>query len=249
MKYGHFDNEKREYVIDRVDLPTSWTNYLGLENTCAVVNHTAGGYMFYKSPEYHRITRFHGNSIPMDRPGHYVYIRDNEDADYWSISWQPVGKSLDQASYRCRHGLSYTTYECDYKDIHASQTLLIPLKEDVELWDVKLKNTGNTERSLSVFSYCEFSFHHVMIDNQNFQMSLYCSGSDYADGIIENDLFYEEFGYQYFTSNVTPDGFDSLRDSFLGMYHSESNPVAVEKGVCSSSAEKGNNHCGALMKQ
>lgn len=249
MKYGHFDNEKREYVIDRVDLPTSWTNYLGLENTCVVVNHTAGGYMFYKSPEYHRITRFHGNSIPMDRPGHYVYVRDNEDADYWSISWQPVGKPLDKAAYRCRHGLSYSVYECGYKDIQASQTLFVPLSEDVELWDIKLKNTGTKKRSLSIFSYCEFSFHHVMIDNQNFQMSLYCSGSDYADGIIENDLFYEEFGYQYFASDVTPDGFDSVRDAFLGMYRSESNPIAVERGTCSGSAEKGNNHCGALMKE
>ena len=78
MRYGHFDNEHREYVIEKVDLPTSWTNYLGVENLAVVVNHTAGGYSFYKSPEYHRITRFHGNSIPMDRPGYYVYIRDNE---------------------------------------------------------------------------------------------------------------------------------------------------------------------------
>ena len=74
MQYGHFDNEKREYVIDRVDLPTSWTNYLGVKDMCAVVNHTAGGYLFYKSPEYHRITRFRGNAVPMDRPGHYVYV-------------------------------------------------------------------------------------------------------------------------------------------------------------------------------
>ena len=74
MQYGHFDNEKREYVIDRVDLPVSWTNYLGVKDMCVVVNHTAGGYMFYQTPEYHRITRFRGNSIPMDRPGHYVYI-------------------------------------------------------------------------------------------------------------------------------------------------------------------------------
>ena len=81
MRYGHFDNEKREYVIDRVDIPTSWTNYLGVEDMCAVVNHTAGGYLFYKTPEYHRITRFRGNSIPMDRPGHYVYIRDDESRD------------------------------------------------------------------------------------------------------------------------------------------------------------------------
>lgn len=98
MQYGHFDNKKREYVIDRIDLPVSWTNYLGVKDTCVVVNHTAGGYMFYQSPEYHRVTRFRGNAVPMDRPGHYVYIRDNEDGDYWSISWQPVGKPLDQAS-------------------------------------------------------------------------------------------------------------------------------------------------------
>lgn len=248
MKYGHFDNEKREYVIDRVDLPTSWTNYLGVERLCTVINHTAGGYTFYKTPEYHRVTRFRGNAVPMDRPGHYVYIRDNDSKDYWSISWQPVGKSLDEASYRCRHGLSYSVYECDYSKIKASQTMLIPRGDDVELWDVKIKNEDSVPRNLSVFSYCEFSFHHIMIDNQNFQMSLYCAGSSYDEGIIEYDLFYEEFGYQYFTADFNPDGYDCLRDKFLGLYHTEDNPVAVINGQCSSSHELGNNHCGSLQK-
>ena len=248
MMYGHFDNEKREYVIDRVDLPVSWTNYLGVKDLCVVVNHTAGGYMFYQSPEYHRVTRFRGNAVPMDRPGHYVYLRDAEDGDYWSISWQPVGKPLDQAKYTCRHGMSYTTYECDYKGIKASQTLMVPMDDAVELWDVRLKNTTDKERRISVFSYCEFSFHHIMIDNQNFQMSLYCAGSSYDENIIEYDLFYEEFGYQYFTSNVTPDGFECLRDSFLGAYRTEDNPIAVEHGTCSGSHELGNNHCGSLQK-
>ena len=248
MQYGHFDNEKREYVIDRVDLPVSWTNYLGVKDLCVVVNHTAGGYMFYQSPEDHRVTRFRGNAVPMDRPGHYVYLRDAEDGDYWSISWQPVGKSLDQAKYTCRHGMSYTTYECDYKGIKASQTLMVPMDDAVELWDVRLKNTTDKERRISVFSYCEFSFHHIMIDNQNFQMSLYCAGSSYDENIIEYDLFYEEFGYQYFTLNVTPDGFDCLRDSFLGAYRTEDNPIAVERGTCSGSHELGNNHCGSLQK-
>lgn len=248
MQYGYFDNEKREYVIERVDLPVSWTNYLGVKDLCVVVNHTAGGYMFYQSPEYHRVTRFRGNAVPMDRPGHYVYLRDAEDGDYWSISWQPVGKPLDQAKYTCRHGMSYTTYECDYKGIKASQTLMVPMDDAVELWDVRLKNTTDKERRLSVFSYCEFSFHHIMIDNQNFQMSLYCAGSSYEENIIEYDLFYEEFGYQYFTSNVMPDGFDCLRDSFLGAYRTESNPIAVERGTCSGSHELGNNHCGSLQK-
>ena len=248
MQYGHFDNEKREYVIDRVDLPVSWTNYLGVKDLCVVVNHTAGGYMFYQSPEYHRVTRFRGNAVPMDRPGHYVYLRDAKDGDYWSISWQPVGKPLDQAKYTCRHGMSYTTYECDYKGIKASQTLMVPMDDAVELWDVRLKNTTDKERRISVFSYCEFSFHHIMIDNQNFQMSLYCAGSSYDENIIEYDLFYEELGYQYFTSNVTPDGFDCLRDSFLGAYRTEDNPIAVEHGTCSGSHELGNNHCGSLQK-
>ena len=204
--------------------------------------------MFYQSPEYHRVTRFRGNAVPMDRPGHYVYLRDAEDGDYWSISWQPVGKPLNQAKYTCRHGMSYTTYECDYKGIKASQTLMVPMDDAVELWDVRLKNTTDKERRLSVFSYCEFSFHHIMIDNQNFQMSLYCAGSSYDENIIEYDLFYEEFGYQYFASNVTPDGFDCLRDSFLGAYRTEDNPIAVECGTCSGSHELGNNHCGSLQK-
>lgn len=248
MQYGHFDNEKREYVIDRVDLPTSWTNYLGVEDMCVVVNQTAGGYMFYKSPEYHRVTRFRANAVPMDRPGHYVYIRDNDDKDYWSVSWQPVGKPLDQAKYTCRHGMSYTTFECDYSKIQASQTLVVPLKDAVELWDVKIKNNDTKPRNLSVFSYCEFSFHWIQSDNQNFQMSMYCAGSSYKDGIIEHDLFYEETGYQYFASNFTPDGYDCLRDKFLGLYHTEDNPAAVENGQCSSSEELGNNHCGSLQK-
>ena len=248
MQYGHFDNEKREYVIDRVDLPASWTNYLGVKDMCGVFNHTAGGYTFYKSPEYHRITRFRGNGVPMDRPGHYVYVRDSKTGDYWSISWQPVGKPLDEAKYRCIHGMSYTRYECDYSDIHATQTLVIPKDDPVELWDVTLKNTGHEERHLGVFSYCEFSFHHIQMDNQNFQMSLYAAGSDYENGIIEHDLYYEEFGWQYFTANFQPDSFDCLRDEFLGLYNTESNPQGVINGRLSGSYEKGGNHCGALHK-
>lgn len=90
MQYGYFDPVAREYVIDRVDTPVSWINYIGLKDMYGVFNQTAGGYLLYRSPEYHRITRFRANAVPMDRPGHYVYIRDNETEDCWSISWQPA---------------------------------------------------------------------------------------------------------------------------------------------------------------
>ncbi|MDL2301683.1 N,N'-diacetylchitobiose phosphorylase [Lachnospiraceae bacterium OttesenSCG-928-D06] len=249
MKYGYFDQENREYVIEKVDVPVSWTNYLGVNQMCAVVNHTAGGYLFHKTPEYHRITRFRGNSVPMDRPGHYVYLRDDDSKDYFSISWQPVGKSFAEADYQCRHGLSYTKYSCKYQDIYAEQTLSIPIDDAVELWDVVIRNDGDKARNLSVFSYCEMSFHHIAMDNQNFQMSLYAAGSSYKDGIIEHDLFYEEFGFQYFTANFEPDSYDCLRDSFIGAYRTEDNPIGVENGVLSGSFEKGNNHCGSLHKK
>jgi N,N'-diacetylchitobiose phosphorylase len=248
MKYGHFDNQNCEYVIDRVDLPVSWTNYLGVERMTAVVNHTAGGYLFYQSPEYHRITRFRPNGVPMDRPGDYVYLRDAESGDYWSISWQPVGKPLDQASYRCRHGLSYSVYECDCSRIKASLTLSVPIGEDALAWDIKITNCDDRKRVLDVFTYAELSFHLVSIDNQNYQMSLYCAGSDYQDGAILYDLFYEENGYQYFTGNFEPDGFDTVREKFLGDYHTESDPQAVISGHCSSSVETGGNHCTSLQK-
>ena len=246
MQYGHFDNRNREYVIDRVDLPVSWTNYIGTGDMMGVFNHTAGGYLIYKSSEYHRITRFRPNGVPMDRPGHYLYLRDDEDGDYWSVSWQPVGKPKEH--YTCRHGLGYSKYCSDYSGIAAEQTLFVAMDDPVEIWDLRLRNDSGRARTLSVFSYLEFSFHHVDMDNRNFQMSLYAAGSRFSDGVIEHDLFYEEDGYQFFTASFDPDGFDCLRDSFLGPYRTEQNPIAVESGQCSASFEKGGNHCGCLKK-
>lgn len=245
MRYGYFDNASREYVIDRVDVPASWTNYIGLKDFYGVFNHTAAGYVLYKSPEYHRITRFRPNG-PVDGPGHYVYLRDNDTGDFWSVSWQPVGKPKE--NYSCRHGLSYSKYLCDYSGINAQQALFAAIDDPVEIWDVRLRNDSGKKRNLSVFSYLEFSFHQIPMDNQNFQMSLYATGSRYEDGIIEEDLYYEEDGFQFFTADFTPDGFDCCRDAFLGDYRTERNPQSVETGKCSGSFRKGGNHCGALMK-
>ncbi|NLV58948.1 MAG: N,N'-diacetylchitobiose phosphorylase [Clostridiales bacterium] len=249
MRYGYFDDEQREYVIDRVDVPQSFTNYLGTRSMGAVVNQCAGGYLWNGSPQFHRITRFRPNGVPMDRPGHYVYLRDEDSGKYWSISWQPVGLPLDQARYTCRHGLGYSIYACDYEGIHAAQTLFIPLEDEAEIWEVRLKNESSRARSLSVYGYCEFSFHHIDMDNQNFQMSLYATGSRYIDGAVEYELHYEENSYDFFTASFEPDGFDSLRDSFIGPYRTESNPIAVEQGHLSGSEELGGNHCGALHKR
>ncbi len=252
MRYGTFDDEKREYVIERPDVPVSWTNYLGVRDLCTVISHNAGGYTFYKSAEHGRLTRFRPNGVPLDRPGHYVYLRDDETGEYWSVSWQPVGEPLDGADgaeYRVRHGLSYTAFSCAYRGIDAEQLLFIPVADDVEIWDVTIRNRSERPRRISVFNYVEWSFQHVEIDNQNLQMSLYASSAGYADGIIEYDFFYEPWNYHFLTADFEPDSWDCLRDSFLGSYRTESDPIAVERGECSGASELGGNHCGALHKR
>ena len=249
MRYGYFDNARREYVIERPDVPVSWTNYLGVRDMCTVISHNAGGYSFYKSAEHGRVTRFRPNGVPLDRPGHYVYVRDDDTGEYWTISWQPVGLDLAQAKYEVRHGLSYSKFSCDHAGIHAEQTLFIPVEDDVELWDVRLRNDGDRPRRLSLFSYVEFSFGHVDIDNQNFQMSLYASGTSCRDGIIEFDFFYEPWTYRFFAGDFQPDSYDCVRDAFIGPYRTETNPIAVERGVCGGSAELGGNGCGSLHKR
>ena len=253
MRYGYFDDAAREYVIDRVDVPVSLTNYLGTQRMGAVLSHNAGGYCWLDSPEHHRITRFRPNGVPMDWPGHYVYLRDDEDGRYWSVSWQPTGLSLKEAKYLCRHGLGYSVYEAEVQGIHASQTLFIPREEDgcdpVEIFDVRIRNLSGRPRHISVFGYVEFSFHEISIDNQNFQMSLYCAGSRYADGTALCELHYEEDSYQFLTASFQPDSFDGQRDSFIGPYRTERNPIGVERGELSDSVEQGGNPCGALHKR
>ncbi|MDR2348500.1 MAG: hypothetical protein LBD90_07820, partial [Bifidobacteriaceae bacterium] len=251
MRYGHFDREAHEYVVDRVDLPASWINFLGAEDFCTVINQVAGGYSFYRSSERGRVTRFRPNGVPKDRPGHYVYLRDRADGDYWSISWQPVAKPLGakagEASCRARHGLGYTVFESEYGGIAAAQKVFVAADAPVEIWDVTITNRSQRPRQLDLFGYVEFSFHNVLIDNQNFQMSLYSAGADCQDGIVQDDFYYEPWTFHFFTSTRQPVGFDCLRDSFIGPWNSESNPAAVTAGECFNSAGTTQNHCGALQ--
>lgn len=251
MNYGFFDNDNREYVITRPDVPAPWTNYLGTEKFCTVISHNAGGYSFYNSPEYNRVTKFRPNAT-FDRPGHYVYLRNDETGDYWSISWQPVAKSLEEAKYEVRHGLSYSKFKCEYNGITAQKTLFVPKGEDAQIWDVKIKNDSDKPRTISAFSFVEFSFSHIQSDNQNHQMSLYSAGTSYDNGVIEYDLYYntnDYEGFYYLASSFDPDSYDGQRDSFLGLYRDEANPVAVERGHCSNHVQTCYNHCGSLHKQ
>ena len=225
MRYGFFDDDAREYVIDRVDVPVSMTNYLGTQRMGTVISHNAGGYSWLDSPQHHRITRFRPNGVPMDWPGHYVYLRDEESGKYWSLSWQPTGLSLKDARYEARHGMSYSRFLCEYEGIHAEQTLFIPREDNgadpVDIFDVRIRNDSGRTRELSVFGYVEFSFHEIDMDNQNFQMSLYAAGSHYERNAVLCELHYEQDAWQFFAGDLVPDSFDGVREAFIGPYRTE----------------------------
>jgi len=176
-----------------------------------------------------------------------VYLRDDETGDFWTITWQPVGKPLgDGTSYRARHGLSYSVFESDYSGIEASQTIFVPIEDDAEIWDIVVTNNSGRPRELSLFGYCEFSFHDVQLDNTNLQMSMYATGASYSDGVIEEDSHYEDGVYHYFTATRPDDGFDTLRDAFVGPWRTEAAPLAVVQGGCTASELTTLNHVGAL---
>ena len=248
MRYGYFDNEKREYVITRPDTPMSWINYLGTPEYGALISNNASGYSFYRSPALQRLLRFRFNSIPMDRPGRYIYIRDDKNRDYWSASWQPVAKGFEKYKSECRHGMGYTRFISEYAGIKSKYRVFVPLNDPIEFWELEIENKSEEERELSIFPYAEFCFWNIEQDLKNFQYILYTCRMDYLDDIIDYSLLFAGGNEEkaFMASTVPVSGFDTDRDVFIGNYHHEGNPAAVERGRCFNSIAVGGNPCAAL---
>jgi N,N'-diacetylchitobiose phosphorylase len=248
MRYGYFDDNNREYVIQDPSTPMSWVNYLGTDEYCGIVSNNASGYGFHKSAKSGRLTRFRFNSVPMDRPGRYIYVRDDADGDFWSASWQPVAKSLDQYETVCAHGLGYTRFASEYRGIRTNTRFFVPIGENVEIWELEVENTSNEARHLSLFTYAEWCFWDMNQDAFNFQYILYTCRMGYADDIVDYSIrlwpFREPKGFMASTSPV--ESFDTDRDVFLGLYRSEGNPESVERGRCSNSIALGGTPCGSV---
>jgi N,N'-diacetylchitobiose phosphorylase len=251
MRYGYFDDEQREYVIDNPNTPMSWINYLGTAEYCGLISNNASGYGFNKSAKTGRLMRFRFNSIPTDRPGRYVYIRDNADGDYWSASWQPVGKPLDQYKNVCRHGLGYTQFESEYKGIASNYRVFVPIDKPIEFWEVEIENKSDQVRDLSLFTYAEWCFWNMDQDLTNFQYILYTCRMDYENDIVDYGIrlwpLSEPKGFM--ASTLPVESFDTDRDAFIGRYRHEGTPVAVETGKCSGSIAVGGNPCGSVQNR
>ena len=255
MKYGYFDLSNQEYVITKPDTPSPWVNYLGSPEYGAIVSNQGEGYSFVKSGANGRILRFRFNS-KIGLPGRYVYIRDNDDGDYWSATWQPVGKNLDEYKCVCRHGTAYTVIDSDYSGIHSELSYYVPLNETYEVWHVKITNNSTKARNLSLFGFCEFTNEdNYEQDLVNIQYSLFISSTTFEKNKIVQHInknsYKNENGFNnkerfFGMAGAEVKSYCGDLDSFIGAYRDYSNPVAVEKGDCGNKLNYNTNSCGGL---
>ncbi len=259
MQYGYFDDEKREYVITRPDTPAPWANYLGSPEYGAVISNNAGGYSFAKSGANGRILRYVFNGF--DQPGRYIYIRDNDSKDYWSASWQPVGKDLDSYQSKCCHGTAYTRMEADYSGIHSEALYYVPLGKSYEVWNLKITNNTDAPRNLNITGYAEFTNNNNYEQDQvNLQYSMFITRTAFEkdrirqtihgnlDGLedgkeVDNKLAIDRF---FGLAGAQVASYCGDREKFIGRYHGYGNPVGVLNGDLGGELSYNENGCGAL---
>ncbi|MEQ9297925.1 MAG: hypothetical protein RIF33_05145, partial [Cyclobacteriaceae bacterium] len=228
MKFGHFDDTNREYVITNPKTPWPWINYLGNEDFFSLISNTAGGYSFYKDAKFRRLTRYRYNNVPMDSGGRYFYIKDQD--TIWSPGWKPCKTPLDR--YECRHGMNYTRITGEKDGISAETLFFVPLNTHAEIQKLTLKNTSDKQKSIKLFSYTEWALWNAVADMENFQRN-FSTGEVEIDGsTLYHKTEYRERRnhYAFYSVNSAIDGYDTDRESFMGLHNGFDEPEAVLAG-------------------
>jgi cellobiose phosphorylase len=228
MKFGHFDDENREYVITNPQTPWPWINYLGNEDFFSLISNTAGGYSFYKDAKFRRLTRYRYNNVPMDSGGRYFYIKDEN--TIWSPGWKPCKTPLD--SYECRHGMNYTSIKGEKNGVIAKVLFFVPLKTWAEVQKLTVTNNSSFVKKLKIFSFAEWCLWNAAADMENFQRNFSTGEVEVEDSVIYHKTEYKERRdhYAYYSVNTPISGFDTDRETFFGLYNGFDEPQVVTAG-------------------
>jgi N,N'-diacetylchitobiose phosphorylase len=243
---GRFDPDANEYILNDPRTPMPWMHYLFNEEYVALVSVTGGGYSFHKSAKFKRILRMRPNNVPFDRPGRYIYIRNNDTHDFHSAGWAPVMKSLDEQTYQCRLGTGYMTIDSEYAGIATRLTYFVPLEDNIEIWRLSVKNNSDKKLALGIFSYAEFALFDAVNDRDNYQYTYNIAECSSHDNFIFHETLYKARDFlAFFASSVMPASFDCDREKFIGAYNTEANPTGVLRGRLANSSASGGNPCAA----
>ncbi|MBQ4363860.1 MAG: glycosyl transferase, partial [Oscillospiraceae bacterium] len=237
MKFGFYDDAKKEYVITSPKTPYPWINYLGTQEFFSLISNTAGGYSFYKDARLRRITRYRYNNVPIDMGGRYFYINDN--GTVWNPGWSPVKTALDE--YVCRHGMGYTVIKGKKNGLSAEATFFVPQDFTGEVQQVVLTNESSEKKTFKLFSFAEWCLWDAQDDCTNFQRN-FSTGRVEVDGsVIYHKTEYRDRRdhYAFYSVNDSIDGYDTDRDSFIGLYNGFGDPQAVIDGKATNSFADG----------
>lgn len=236
-RYGHFDDEHREYVITDPKTPWPWINYLGNEDFFSLISNTAGGYSFYKDAKFRRLTRYRYNSVPMDKGGRYFYLKDGD--TIWNPGWKPCKTPLD--FYECRHGMNYTRITGRKNAVEASVLFFVPLHTWGEVQKLTLQNLGTETKTLKLFSFQEWCLWNAATDMENFQRNFSTGEVEVEGSVIYHKTEYRERRnhYAFYSVNASIDGYDTDRETFVGLYNEFAEPEAVVEGRARNSFAHG----------
>lgn len=236
-RYGHFDDEHREYVITDPKTPWPWINYLGNEDFFSLISNTAGGYSFYKDAKFRRLTRYRYNSVPMDNGGRYFYLKDGD--TIWNPGWKPCKTPLD--FYECRHGMNYTRITGRKNAVEVSVLFFVPLHTWGEVQKLTLQNLGTETKTLKLFSFQEWCLWNAATDMENFQRNFSTGEVEVEGSVIYHKTEYRERRnhYAFYSVNASIDGYDTDRETFVGLYNEFAEPEAVVEGRARNSFAHG----------
>lgn len=236
-RYGHFDDEHREYVITDPKTPWPWINYLGNEDFFSLISNTAGGYSFYKDAKFRRLTRYRYNSVPMDNGGRYFYLKDGD--TIWNPGWKPCKTPLD--FYECRHGMNYTRITGRKNAVEASVLFFVPPHTWGEVQKLTLQNLGTETKTLKLFSFQEWCLWNAATDMENFQRNFSTGEVEVEGSVIYHKTEYRERRnhYAFYSVNASIDGYDTDRETFVGLYNEFAEPEAVVEGRARNSFAHG----------
>ena len=237
MKFGHFDDKNREYVITSPRTPYPWINYLGTQGFFSLISNTAGGYSFYKDARLRRITRYRYNNVPIDMGGRYFYIKDGD--TIWNPGWSPVKTELN--SYECRHGMGYTIITGRKNGLKAEATFFVPQNYDGEVQQLVLTNESGSAKTFKLWSFAEWCLWDAQDDCTNFQRNFSTGRVEVVGSTIYHKTEYRDRRdhFAFYTVNDSIDGYDTDRDSFIGLYNGFHNPQAVLDGKANNSFADG----------
>jgi len=257
MQYGHFDDEKREYVITNPKTPVKWINYLGNLNFGGFVDHTGGLLLCKGDPALNRINKYIPQLPASQFKGNTLYIRFKEGNAYKVFSPFFVPTLDGYESFECHVGMGYTRIVSRFYGIRTEATFFVPMGESLMVLDVRVTMEKGAKSGVAVIPVVEYSHPDALKQFTNADWIPQTMQSKVFEGgpggriLTQYPFMHRDTRFNYLTSGWKVSSFQSDRMRFLGdnEYGTWANPLALQQeDLDDYEAQRGDNIASLLLK-